>query len=88
MQQTVALSRKVKGPTHPETLWALGTLGETHESAGHPQEALKLYEEVLATSREVNGEEHGRTRWAVNRIAALKKKQGVRTNEARRVEPP
>ena len=67
-EEALALSRKVNGPEHPDTLTAMDHLAASYSGTTRPDEALKLREEmlkmreeVLARSREVKGLDHPET---------------------------
>ena len=57
-EQVLALSRKVIGPEHPDTISAMHNLANSYDSAGRHDEALKLREQVLSLLRKVLGPEH------------------------------
>ena len=68
-EEVLALSRKVLGPEHPDTLMAMNNLANSYDDAGRRDEALKLREEVLALRRKVIGPEHPDTLVAMNNLA-------------------
>ncbi len=68
-EEVLPLRRRVSGPEHPDTLWAMHDLATSYDEAGRRDEAFKLREEVLALHRKLNGPEHPDTLNALNDIA-------------------
>jgi tetratricopeptide (TPR) repeat protein len=69
LEETLALSRKVLGPEHPDTLITMNSLAQFYLAAGRRDEALKLLEEALALYRKAFGPEHPGTLKALHHHA-------------------
>jgi tetratricopeptide (TPR) repeat protein len=67
-EKVLALRRRVLGPEHPDTVFAMQTLANSFFSLSRWNEALTLREEVLAIRRKLHGVEHPDT---VSAIAIL-----------------
>jgi tetratricopeptide (TPR) repeat protein len=83
-EQVLALRRKVSGPEHPDTLWAMFALANSYDQAGRREEALKLREDLLVLRRKVFGPEHPDTLWAMHHLAHSYDEAG-RWDEARKL---
>jgi tetratricopeptide (TPR) repeat protein len=77
----LALSIKVLGPEHPDTLKAMQNLANSYDDAGRRDEALKLREKVMALRRKVSGPEHPDTVSAMKNLATSYSEAG-RQDEA------
>jgi tetratricopeptide (TPR) repeat protein len=60
-EQSLEISRRVRGDEHPSTLGMINQLAMAYFELGKSQEAVTLQERVLAISRRVLGEEHPQT---------------------------
>jgi serine/threonine protein kinase len=69
METAVALSGKVMGATHQDTLAAMASLAYAYGSAGRVDRALTLCQEVLAVRLRVSGPEHPATLVAKRYVA-------------------
>ena len=58
------------GPDHPDTLASRNNLAGAYESAGHVEEAITLYEQVLTDRIRVLGEDHPDTLTSRNNLAS------------------
>jgi tetratricopeptide (TPR) repeat protein len=72
----LALSRKVHGPEHPETLGAMTNLAGSYAMSGRIPEAIELQEKSLAIKRRVLPPNHPYLAVALNQMAALCEKTG------------
>jgi tetratricopeptide (TPR) repeat protein len=61
IEESLALSRRVFGPEHPETIDAMNTLAIIHHVACRENQALAIFGEVLALYRKILGPEHPST---------------------------
>jgi tetratricopeptide (TPR) repeat protein len=75
-EEVLALSRKVLGPEHPDTLKAMINLANSYFDTCRRDEEIKLLEEVLPLCRKVLGPEHPDTLLAMNNLAACFFKAG------------
>ncbi len=53
-EEVLALRRKVLGPEHSDTLWAMTNLADSYGAAGRKDEAFKLREQVLMLTEKMS----------------------------------
>jgi tetratricopeptide (TPR) repeat protein len=75
-RDALAISEKVLGPEHPDTVKNLGNLANLLRDQGDLAGARPLYERVLAIHEKVLGPEHPDTATSLNNFANLLKDQG------------
>jgi tetratricopeptide (TPR) repeat protein len=80
-EEVLRLRRKVLGPEHRNTLWAMHALANSYEEAGRQDEALKLREDVLALRQRIDGPTHPDTVAAIRNLATSYD-EGGRRDEA------
>jgi tetratricopeptide (TPR) repeat protein len=68
-EEILEIQREVLGPKHPNTVGAMGRLGNAYWSAGQISKAIELCEQTFELKREVNGPTHPHTLWAMNNLA-------------------
>lgn len=65
----MALSRKLDGPEHTDTLDVMTELAIAYGEADRLEDAIKLQEEVLTVNRNINGTDHPDTLGAMTNLA-------------------
>jgi Tetratricopeptide repeat/NB-ARC domain len=75
-EQVLAVSRRVLGEEHPDTLGSMHNFAETLRAQGDLAGARALQEQVLAVSRRVLGEEHPDTITSMSSLAVTLDAQG------------
>jgi len=71
LEKALALSRKVNGPEHTNTITVMKGLADDYDMAGRRVEAIKLQEELVALRRKVNGPEDTDTLDAMGTLATF-----------------
>ena len=66
----MAVSERVLGPDHPDTLLSRNNLALAYRAAGRSAEAIPLSEQTLAVSERVFGPDHPRTLTSRDNLAA------------------
>jgi hypothetical protein len=63
----VVLEQRVEvyGRRHPDTLWAMGSLGLVYEALGSMVEALRCHTEAYEGQVEIWGSEHPHAKWSL-----------------------
>jgi tetratricopeptide (TPR) repeat protein len=74
--QTLAISRRVLGPEHPDTLNCLYGLAAVYAMQSKPDEAEPLYLQVLEARRRALGPEHPDTLAVLSGLATFYQRQG------------
>src|SRR5262249_19106755 len=75
-QDAVQGWREVFGESHPDTLWAMGSLAETRRVGGDLDRAAELLEMVMEGRLSVLGDVNPDTLWAVASLADVKRELG------------
>nr|WP_280639030.1 tetratricopeptide repeat protein [Pseudoalteromonas viridis] len=75
-EETLAVSERVLGPEHLDTLTSKNNLASLYESIGDYDQALHLYKETLASRERTLGFEHPDTLTSKNNLAHLYKSIG------------
>lgn len=69
-QQELALRRRLRGTQHPDTLSARSQIAFWTGRCGHPEDALRLFKELLSDQEQVLGPDHPDTLGTRSSIAA------------------
>ena len=76
LERSLELRRKVLGPNHPDTLWAMRELGHALRLEGRLTESDKLLRQTLDTYRHVLGPEHPETLLCMGELATTLREEG------------
>ena len=72
-EQVVVLTRRSRGPEHPDTATSLENLGQLYYCIGDYAKAELLYQQALRISEKVLGPDHPGTATSLNGLAGLGK---------------
>src|ERR1700687_1112721 len=75
-ERAVEVSKRVRGPEHPETVDALNNLGLLFQKIGDYAKAEPLYQEALRIRQKVLGSEHPYPAESLNNLAVLYQDMG------------
>src|SRR5260370_25413500 len=75
-ERAVEVSKRVRGPEHPDTALSLNNLGALYKVMGAYTKADPLYQESLRIRQKVLGSEHPNTAPSLNNLAVLYRDMG------------